>query len=424
MPPDPQVRPSVALYYMTNAEDVRRYWSDRASREQERMETFFADDASIRETIASWNLPAEMELHDKLKHAFAWIGTHVRNLDLSASDEVRPNLAAVEGKERSARHVLAEGEGTTWELAALFAGFAKVLGAQAVPVLAPDRTEQVWDVEVAAPFRFDEVLAGIRRDSKLTLSAPGRGLAYGEAPWWTTGVPALLPGGIIQVPAPSATRNLQEVSGTLALSEGDVPEIRWTARATGQQALDVRQALAHRTGTALQERLDALCSGEAKGEVEHASAEGVEHLGEDVKVLCSVRLPSTLPEEDEEVDGYELAVVGPWASPPPDFEGRTERRHPIVFPYPRVDTARIEVAAPKGFVPASQAVPPVVLETPYGRYKLAITRTDGGFVVERGYALTALSVPAKEYAPLRAFFDGIRRADRATVTFVRAGNEK
>lgn len=424
MPPDPQVRPSVALYYMVDAEDARAYWGRRAADEQEDMEAFFKDDASLRETIAGWKLPAEMDLQDKLKHAFTWIGTHVRNLDLAASEEVRPDLAAVEGKERSARHVLAEGEGTSWELAALFAGFAKVLGAQPVPVLAPDRTEQVWDVEVAAPFRFDEVLAGIRRDSKLTLCAPGRGLAYGEAPWWTTGVPALLPGGIIQVPAPSATRSMQEVSGTLAFPESNTAEIHWTSRATGQQALDVRQSLGHLKGSALQERLDEICGGGGKGEVESAAAEGVEHMGDDVKLLCTVRLSSALPDEDEEVDGYKVAVVGPWAFAPPDFEGRTERRHPIVFPYPRVDTARIKVAAPPGFVPAPDPVAPVVLESPYGRYKLAITRSETGFVVERGYALTALTVPAKEYAPLRAFFDGIRRADRATVTFFRADTER
>ena len=420
MPPVPQVRPSVALYYLSNAPTPRAYWGFRAAEEQGRMTDFFEDDASLREVVGGWNLPSTMPVEKKLEHAFGWIGDHVRNVDLTGSAEVRADVAATEGKDRAARHVLAEREGDSWEIAALFAGFAKVLGAQAVPVLAPDRTWQIWDVEVAAPFRFDEVLLGVKSGEKLTLCAPGRGLAYGDVPWWTTGVPAPSPSGVVQAPAPSPRQSLQDVSGTLTFPESGVATLEWTRRLTGQQALDARQAARQEK----QEGLDTLCGADDRVEVVSAKAEGLDQLTGEVRVHCSASTQATdLPGENEddgtEAGGYEISLLGPWVSAPPDFEGRTQRRHPIVFPYPRVDTARIEVAAPAGFEPAPEPPAPVTLDTPYGRYKRVVTRTDRGFVVERGYALTALAVPATEYAALRDFFDGIRRADRATVKFVR-----
>jgi hypothetical protein len=54
-----------------------------------------------------------------------------------------------------------------------------------------------------------------------------------------------------------------------------------------------------------------------------------------------------------------------------------------------------------------------------GRYDLRVTWNDNEFLLERVLVLFPLALPAQEYEALRSFFDEVRRADRAQLTFTR-----
>jgi len=69
---------------------------------------------------------------------------------------------------------------------------------------------------------------------------------------------------------------------------------------------------------------------------------------------------------------------------------------------------------------ASGVKAPPTVESPYGRYALMISATPEGYHLERLYALTAVAVPAKEYEPLRRFFEDVARADATRLEFRRA----
>jgi hypothetical protein len=61
------------------------------------------------------------------------------------------------------------------------------------------------------------------------------------------------------------------------------------------------------------------------------------------------------------------------------------------------------------------------IETPYGQYSLSARQEAGRVVVERRLTLQRATVPAADYAAVRAFADKVRAADTSPVVFMRSG---
>jgi hypothetical protein len=110
-----------------------------------------------------------------------------------------------------------------------------------------------------------------------------------------------------------------------------------------------------------------------------------------------------------------VSINGPWWPELAQFPGVT-RALPVVFPYPKTDIVRLDMAPPPGFA-AAAAPPPVKLESALGTYALTVTAAEAGFHVERTLVLNALKVSPTGYVLLRQFFEDIARADRTTLSF-------
>jgi hypothetical protein len=79
---------------------------------------------------------------------------------------------------------------------------------------------------------------------------------------------------------------------------------------------------------------------------------------------------------------------------------------------------RLQTEPPAGFE-LDELPQGVLLETPFGRYTLSARQDGGRIVVERQMSLTRATVPAADYAALRAFVDKARAADTSPVVFRR-----
>ena len=69
--------------------------------------------------------------------------------------------------------------------------------------------------------------------------------------------------------------------------------------------------------------------------------------------------------------------------------------------------------------PRADPPAPAALEHRLGRYGMQVTRSEDGFMLERVLIVFPLALPPKDYPEIRSFFDQVRRADRAQLTFTR-----
>jgi len=215
----------------------------------------------------------------------------------------------------------------------------------------------------------------------------------------------------------TATGNVSDVRLKLSFSEDNETLLaRWTQHGKGQVGLEERRRLRGLSPERRAERIDRLCGAAPERDILRAEVAGLDELARDLELSCETESWDT--GLDEEVGRYNLGWGGPWLRGLPDLpEG--PRTHMVVFDFPRTDVLTVEVTAPQGFVP-DEAPPPLVLERRAGQYGLQVTRTDEGFTLQRVLVVFPLALSPQDYPVLRAFFDEVRVADRAQLTFTRA----
>jgi hypothetical protein len=243
------------------------------------------------------------------------------------------------------------------------------------------------------------------------------GLPFGEVPWWNTGVDAMLasPDGSrpIVVPPSGPASNLSRVTAELSHSaDGATLVTTWRRTSSGQNALSETQPAGlprERNDRAL-----TMCGrGPGVDVIRADSSTGYPPVA--TRLECEIE-EAVVPVEPA-ISRYSVKWTGPWLGPLPELPSGP-RTHPVAFDFPRVDLLELSLKSPHGFRPRP-APDATTLTGPFGKYRLVVTVTEDGYKVERAVALFAVAVPASEYDALRAFLDGVRRADGTLLEFER-----
>jgi hypothetical protein len=423
MPPLYEARASVTLYYTTN-EKVAEFWELGAKRTETRLKGFLRGTGAVKGALEEIGIPEQAPLPEKLKLAYDWLGAKIKNTMLKTAEEQEATDEGRDDETYSAKTVLKAGEGSPVQLDYLFAGMARALGAEAYVILAVDRTEQFWNKALKSFDQFSYTFVGVRApgapDADIVIVDPGSGLAYGQVPWRATGATALMctPKGdvAILVPPSSPAINRDDTRATMAFSDdGESMVVKWSRTALGATGLGWRRWLRDLDARERKETLDDLCG--ASGTTEVTAAELPSLTEDDAPFQIACDLERSEVNASSEFSTYSLSLGGPWWPEVPEFNAAT-RVHPVIFDYPKVDILSMEVTAPHGFKPGPVPAP-VKLDSQYGRYQLTVTATPTGYRVDRAFALTVLIAKVPEYDALKKYFDGVRKADGMTVTFVR-----
>lgn len=423
MPPLGEVRTAAHLYYV-EGDDVREdYWGHVAQFSDISVRRFNRR-GSLDGTIASLGLAPDDPLETRLRKAYAWVEANLRRTDLFSAEEHERSTPDDPEDEPNAAKILAAREGTAEDLANLFLGLARELGADARLIYVTDRTEQYFDAGLRTLDPFMGILVAVRdpdvAPDAWTIVDPGSGLSYAEVPWYFAGQAAPLLTGkksaVVTVPASTALRNVTTTAATLRFAKGSTSvTASWSIAAKGQSGLDERRYLRGLSPAERPTRLAELCGKDAGWEVVSAGSPGLDAAVGSLELRCEV--------EDEggpmapDVSRYHVVPTGPWLSSAPDFSDAS-RVHPVVFPFPRSERVTIEVGSPAGFVPG-EPPPAVTLSGRFGDYARVVTRTDRGFSVSRSLVLKSLVVPVADYAELREFLSRVHAAERTALTFER-----
>jgi hypothetical protein len=431
MPSDDAVRGIAHLYYVERLVELDDFWNS-AAKKIDRDARAFVPQGQAKELVARMNIPPQADLRGKLKAAYDWIASNIASTTMLTSEEEETRYSdkdrarlEEDREKRSFADVLASKEALPYQIDYIFVGLAGALGAEANLVLATDRTDNYWDPGLLTTRQFDWNLVAVRApgepDDKATLVDAGSGLPYGEIPWLVTGARGLLATdrGYRELPLwPSdIEKNSSETTVDVSFAE-DLTKIRWGRKGRGQQDYFTRRELRRLPPEDRKKRLDDLCG--SGGDFEILKAEAPEVLADptaEFRLECEGEYGTGAP--DASSDSFSFKVDGAWFRGVPELAAST-RFHPMVFSYPRIDRAGLEVHSPPGFAPKG-APAPVELESRFGRYRLDVKATPDGYHLEREFWFAPLLVKPDEYEPLRSFLQDVRKADAARLEFKRSG---
>lgn len=428
MPPVDTVRGSVSLFYFSRDENPADYWNANAKAVEKRIHAFTGNTKAIQNALAEIPMPDGAGLEEKLKAVYAWL---YRNIE-THPPELGEGLALYRGDYDGVRtftpptagQILRERKGTDTDLNVLFAGFARVLGAEALLVMATDRSDHLWNQGVASMWQFDESLVAVRAPgtpfSQSVILDPASGLPYGQVPWWVEGGVAFVASSAgfkeLTIPYSKPDQNVSEARVAVTIDDpGEGAAVSWTRDGSGNSGLLDFYSLKRGNEAEREKKRASLCGAGADFELSKSSSPAPEPAGARLRLSCEGDMPE-LP-VGPNGEGFALEIEGPWIQPLPELVS-TKRIHPLVFDFPHTERLVVEVAPGSGYDLAAE-IEPVKIDNPFGTYSLSVSREGEAFKVERTLVLPHAVLPPDRYPGFRRFVQLVQKADKTKLEFAR-----
>jgi hypothetical protein len=420
MPPRTEVRTTVTMFY-GNGFEPQPYWIWFGGAVDELVQAYGPKDKSLQLALQQMAFPSGADTRAKARFVYDWIGKNIRNTGSMSAEEFEFVGAVGSDKKLTARRILSDRYGAQDEINLLYASFVRALGAEAHLVFAVDRTRRYWNPYLKSPSQFAYALVAVKMkgepDDKEVVVDAASGLPFGELPWQASGTHAVVAVANGFRPTPlmptMADRNVGETDVALSFeSDGDAMVSKWSFVGRGQQGRESRASLRSVAGEERLKKLDTMC-GAGRWDPRRAEAPELDDRTAPFKLDCEIETDTT--NFDASLGRYSVSVTGPWWPAVADFTEPT-RSQPIVFPFPKTDIVRVEVAPPPGFR-VENPPEPVRIDSQIGTYVLEVVAADTGYRVSRKLELKALKVIPEGYGLVRKFLSDVARADRTPLTF-------
>ncbi len=428
-PPEWEISGKLLLYYsVLSGEDSKEYWRVIGKNFDELVTSSTRKQSVWKNALGQIPLPANADLLRKLRAVYDWLGYNITNSSLQSNEE--EELADESDGEirRTTSEILEQRKASSFEFATLFIGFARFLGADAKLVMSVDRRRQYWMRDYMSTGQFSAFLVGLtlpgQAADKPIIVAAGSGLPFGEVPWYYTGVSGAAMTALgavpVQVLPANADRNVSSTKATLTFSEEDQSmHAAWKRTATGQAGMDERRYLRSLAPDEREKRSAEICGESGQIEVETHETPRLDEPAAPLQLECDAVASDVGP--TEEIDSYHFDWTGAWIEPLPTIS-EEHRVHPVIFPYPRTDSAEVTINAPPGFVPET-GLKPSVITSQFGRYERNVSIAGNTVVINRTLVLTPLIVNTAAYPELLEFLRQARKHDAERVVFSRSATK-
>ncbi len=397
------------------------YWARRAGTTAEHFRQRFADPALFNKVLANLDVDSEASPQQKLRAVYDWLGANFRNLSMLTREEQEQVDRRNEDREvKRDSWLIASRQGTSMQLAELFYGFAKTLGVPADLLYVCDSTQMFFNFNLLSTGQLDSLLVVvIDKDSgKVAYVAPGLGLSFGQSPWWQASGDGLLVtstgrGKPVFVPPPPADESESSTAVIMTLSQAGTAHAQWTKHGTGQVGYYERRRLREMTPEERKQEVRRLCGESPELAVTLAEPPLLVELTQPYQLRCEGEMLNT--QFDLESELLELSFQGPWIDEVPTLE-HGPRTQEVILPFPKTETAEIEIFAPEGFAP--RTLPdPVRISTSFGEYNLAFEKTGRSYKLKRDFVLCENMIVPNRYPGFVDFLHAILRADQSTLVF-------
>jgi Transglutaminase-like superfamily/Domain of Unknown Function with PDB structure (DUF3857) len=422
MPPKDDYRPVVLFYYggreMATPE---KFWDEWQKLISEYVEKFIGNSREVREA-ALQAMGNETDPQKKLRKLYER-AQQIRNLSYERERSREEEKSEHIKRNISAQEVLQHGQGTSWDVNALFTALARAAGFEATMLGVSDRTERSFNKLVLWLGQIDSSAVLVKMEGMEVVLSPGTRFApFGMLPWQNTATAALKfsksNGGFITTPNPESSLMRRIARVSLAADGSLNGEI--TVEFNGEDAL--------------QHRLEALDQDEAgrrksledevkswlpqNAVVKMSSAEGWESPGQPLQARFQVEVPGFASSAGKRL----VAPAFFFPTLQKNMFAGQMRHYPIAFPYPFTETDELYLKLPEGY---SLEAPPYRRKAglSYAGYEINTVLEERQLVTRRSLRLDGLQFPPHQYEELRNFFAVVQKGDGGQAV-LRAGESE
>jgi hypothetical protein len=426
MPPEDEVRGFMLVYYTAHATQAREaFWKEHGRKLHDAYKKRLAPDDSVRAEAVRL-LAGATGPEDKLERLSRFCRSEVKHLYFNDGLTAEARERAAQKSNANAADTLARKLGTSHDIKVLFGALAAAAGFDVRVAASVDRSQIFFDEGFLDPYFMDQRLIVVRVGEDWRFYNPAASIATGLLPWEHEG---------LSVQSIRRRRALLRVDAEGGL-EGDI-----TIEAIGHTA---RRERARYATLSMEKRIETLTD-EVKGrlptiEVTDPAFEGLGHGDETFRLRYHVKVPQYAQRTGARLI-FEPAFFEKGRAP--RFTSAT-RRNPVYFPFAWTDEDDVRIEIPTGFeIENAEGVAPLSAG-PVGGYaaKLGIQKVlapapgpcptlPEGECMQVPLALAHhrriwfggeghILFGAQQYAPIKAFFDAVEKADARTVVLKQA----
>ena len=413
-PPPDLLKMSVNFYYGTDKiAKPEQFWKDEGKYWNKDIESFAghsaAVTAAVNQVVSASDTPEQ-----KARKIYAYV-QKIKNLSYSQSG-LEQMLSRESKQKRTVNDVLQNKEGYRDEITRLFWDMARSAGLPAYMMRVSDRNKFFFQSTVPNPGQLTSEIAAVVLNDKEVFLDPGTPFCpFGHLSWQhssTKGMRQYSDGSIVLAITPAANYKdaISKRVGHIALNDDGSAKGKVGIAWAGEEAL-VHRLRALKTDEAgrkkeLEDELQEILPPGTSVQLDKAT--GWDDGEASLTANFSIDIPSYASSTGKRLivpaDLFQTRNVQPFS--------QSERKQPIYFDYPYYLMDDTQITIPATFHLDSMAQDGEPIKTDYSIYKVKHSATGSNTVtISRDFAIAAVTIPQKDYAELRKFYNDVATSD-------------
>jgi hypothetical protein len=419
MVPEDQVRAWMLLYYSTESKvDPEKYWKELGKKEFNDNKSAMKVNDDVRK-VATEVMGDAATADQKLERLLTYCRTKIKYLfddALTLTDEDRKKLK----ENKAPADTLKNGIGTHRDIDLLFAALATAAGFEARVVMVSDRSENFFDPNFANDYFLDDRVIAVKVETGWKYFAPHMlYVPYGMLPWKNEGLKGLLADPkeptFIELPISAPEKSLERTVGKFKLTETGTLEGEAHIEFTGHLAAFMKEE----NDDESPEKREAMLKDVIKKHLGAAEISNIkiENVTDPLKpFIYSFHI---------KVENYATRTGKRLFLQPAFFQfgeaaffTNAQRKYPVYFEYPYVETSHVEVTLPEGFALDNAEAPASFNASDVVKYDVSLKATTDSkmLLYNRTLKLNGMVFPVETYASLKQVFDMLHKQDNHQVT--------
>jgi hypothetical protein len=416
MPPPNELKSRVDFNYQSSLiGDADQYWRLVGQVRNAQLEKFVGKRKAMEQAVAQIVQPSDPP-EVKLRKIFDRV-QHLRNTSFELRKTQQEEKRDKEKFDENVEDVWKRGYGTPWQLDWLYVALARAAGFEAYGCWVSSRAEYFFTPVTMQAGHLSEPAVLVKLNGKDLYLNPGSEFApYGMLNWSETAARGMRldkdDGTWIKTSMPQSSESVIQRAAKLKLSEGGDLEGKLTIIYTGLEGMDRRASGLHADEVARKKTLEDEIKGQIPLAAEAELTNNPDWSNSETPFVAEFNLKVTNWASNA---GRRTAFpAGIFVAHEKGIFEHANRVHPIYFEYPYQEMDDVTIELPAGWkvsgVPTPQAV-----DIHAVAYNLKVENNNGTVHVVRKLSFDFMLVDKKDYAALRAFFQGVRNSDDGQV---------
>lgn len=406
-------------FYYSYTPDQKVFWQKEMSWWMRDVNQYTAATPLLKQTVAETCLPADSPL-DKAQKLYAMV-QKLENTDVGRTSTTGSIPRG------SVELVLQDKRGNSKEIGFLYLALARIAGLNARPERISTRQRGIFDPNFLDGDQLDAIVISLKIDDKELVVDPGVKMAPFQTLYWSHAGAAgvAMDNGKLETIITPLQENKDNTTvrvGTLNLTPDGAVSGTLKVGFTGQQAIRLRQIALRATPDAVKTELNQMLASEVPAGIS-VHVDRVANLDDSSKQLVAiVPVSGSLASKTSGRLILPLLFFETRESNP--FPADENRTLPVDIRYPSQDQEQITYTFPAGFAIDGKPADSVFKWEENAAYQLKSKLDPNSVTTARVLARGFTVLDAKEYTPLREFYQKVVTADQQQIVLSAAQANK